>query len=110
MAREGRIITIVAGTPVRLNESPLIVSRIYIQMQAAAAGAMGYVMDGVRPDTNPVANTNPTVQLAPAATDSPGGDYADADPFGSSIDLSRIWVDGAHSGDTMLVSYETKSR
>lgn len=110
MAREGRIYTIVAGTPIRLSPEPLIVERIFIQMQVGASGGLGYVMDGVRPGTTPVANTNPTVQLGPASTTSPGGNYSDADYNSSSISLDRIWIDGSHSGDLVLVSFSTKSR
>lgn len=111
MAREGRVYTITAGTPVQLNVEPLILERIFIQMLAGASGGMGYVMLGVRPGTTPVALTNPTVQLAPSpGATAPGGSYSDADYNSSSIDASRIWLDGSHTGDTVLVTFETKSR
>lgn len=111
MAREGKIYTITAGTPIQLSVESLIVERIFIEMLAVASGGMGYIMDGVRPGTTPVANTNPTVQLAPApAATSPGGNYSDQDWHGCTIDLQRMWIDGSHSGDLVLVTIVTKSR
>lgn len=110
MAREGTVYTVVAGTPVQLSTEPLILERIFIQMLAGASGGMGYIMDGVRPGTTPVALTNPTVELAPSTTTSPGGAYSDADYNSSTIDAQRIWLDGQTSGNKILVSWITKSR
>lgn len=106
-ARVGRIITVAAGTPVQLATQSTLVRRIFIQMQAGGTG-MGYVMDGVTVGTTPVANTNPTVQLAAATASAPGGNYSDASQTSAyDIDLQKIWIDGSHTGDTILVSYET---
>jgi len=111
MAIEGRIITVAAGTPVRLETEPLIVSWLYVEMLAAAGAGMGYLMLGVRPGTTPVANTNPTIQLtASAGATAPGGSFELRFDVNNEIDLSRVWVDGAHTGDTVLVMYNTKSR
>lgn len=110
MAWEGKIITVAAGTPVQLSPFSLIVASLSIQMLAGASGGIGYVMPGVRPLTTPTANTSPTIQLAPAATDSPGGQYTGSDPNGSTLDLALFFVDGAHTGDLIGVVYDTKSR
>lgn len=107
-ARVGRIITVAAGTPVQLATSRIIVRRIIIQMQVATSGGVGYVMDGVQVGTTPVANTNPTIQLCAGSASSPGCSYSDQpSTVNYDIDLQRIWVDGAHTGDTITISYET---
>jgi hypothetical protein len=106
-ARFGRIITVTAGTPIRLATVRTIAARIMIQMLSGGTGR-GYAMDGVPEGTTPVALTWPTVQMAPATATAPGGTYTDTDSVGSSIDLSRIWVDGSQTGDTMVVTYYTK--
>ncbi len=107
-ARQGIILTVTAGTPIQLATQTVMVRRIFIQMQAASSGGLGYVMVGVPVGTTPVANTTPTAQLAAASSTSPGGSYSDGSSTANyDIDLQKIWIDGAHTGDTILVSYET---
>lgn len=98
------LITIVAGTPVFLATTKLLAERVLIQMQAGGSG-MGYVYDDI-PDgasaAQVAAGADLAVQLAPAEAAAPGGAYQDSSPTGG-IDLSGIAVDGANSGDTVLV-------
>ncbi len=84
-----------------------IATRVFIQMLTAGTG-LGYVMDGIRPGRVPSILTaaDVTAELAPATATAPGGTYEDADPAG--IDLSRLWIHGAHAGDTIKVSYVPK--
>lgn len=110
MARESVKYTITAGTPIQLSPIPLIVSDLLVQAEATAGGGMIYLMLGVRPDgPAPVANNNPTIQIpASAGATSPGGSYGNTvDQY---IDLNRAWLDGATNGNTVTVSYTTRSR
>lgn len=96
-------ITITAGTPVRISGvANTIADRIVIQMLSATTGGLGYVMLGVTAGTTPVANTWPTIQLCGGTATAPGCSYSDV---GGAIDVSRIWIDGAQTGDTVTVTY-----
>lgn len=109
MSWEWKKVTVVAGTPVQLSTVPLIVSNLSIQMLTGGAG-VGYVMPGgLQAGVAPVANTAPTLQLAPASAASPGGQQV-FESDSSALDLSKFYVDGANSGDTIGVVYNTKSR
>jgi len=108
-ARYNRKITITAGTPIRLSTTKTIVTRVFIQMAISGTSA-GYVMAGIMNGRTPASSASGdlTAQLAGASASAPGGSYSDADPAGS-IDLSEIWVDGANSGDTVIVSYDIRN-
>lgn len=125
--------TIAAGTPINVATGmtatqmtsngygakipSLYVSRVFIQMLPGASAGIGYVMDGIygvnAAGTGPrvPASTNAadvTAELAPAISTAPGGSYTDIDNSYTGtigIDLSKMWVDGAHTGDTVKISY-----
>ncbi len=120
MARFNLLLTITAGTPIRLSDSatdgtqktqPLYVNELIIQMASGGSG-LGYVMAGVKPGTTPNKATAGTVsaQLTAATAGAPGGTYSDAaDPRGGGgIDLSKIWIDGDHTADTVVVSWDSR--
>lgn len=105
-ARTNRVITVTAGTPVRLSPTHQTVDRIFIQMMTGGSGR-GFVMDGipltVTPDrTNP---THLTAELQAATATSPGGNYADQAQGSSTIDIAMIALDGTQTGDKIIVSY-----
>lgn len=113
--RVNRTITITAGTPVQIATVTTQCNRIFIQMLAGGAG-IGYVMDmsaynpGKVPDSS--VSGNLTAQLAPATNTAPGGWYTDMALPGQGtapIDVSRIWVDGSNSGDTVVVSCDIRN-
>ncbi len=120
-ARVNVTYTVAAGTPVRVADGatsgtisvqPLIVNRLLIQMKHAGTG-LGIVMDGIPVGTtaDSTKSAHVTAELAPATATAPGGSYSDTrDPAsGSGIDLSRMWIDGSHTGDTIIVSYDTRN-
>jgi hypothetical protein len=95
-------LTIAAGTPIRLATSVTLADRIVVEMKHGGSG-LGYVMDGIPNGTTPSTTSNNPIELAPATSTAPGGIYADSSAIG--IDISQIWIDGANSGDKVLVSY-----
>ena len=112
-----RTFTIAAGTPINVvtgvataaNESDRVyASRIFIQMLHGGSG-IGYVMDGISYGRVPVtANDNP-IELQAATSTDPGGNYTDSDfAPGGGVEVTKMWIDGGHTGDTVLVSYAPK--
>lgn len=113
--------TVTSGTPINMatgtsgapssgDFQPVYASRVFIQMLHGGTG-LGYVMDGIPPGTTPAAGTNGhlTAELAAASLTAPGGSYSDADPnVAGGIDIRRLWIDGSHSGDTVMVSMDLK--
>lgn len=83
--------------------------RVFAQMLPATQGGLGYVLDGVPIGTTPSASNDAhvTAVLAAATANAPGGTYADSDP-GAGIDLAQMWVDVAHTGDEVKISYDLK--
>jgi len=84
-----------------------LVKRIFVQMLPGGSG-IGYVLLG-SPGQAPAHGTNGQMlaELAPSpSATTPGGTYADGDSNENCIDVSQIWIDGSHSGDTVLVTYE----
>lgn len=114
-------ITIVAGTPVRLvsadTPNPVYVNRLFIQSRAGNTG-LGYVLGGVPLTT--VLNAADAAQLvaeigaSPSAAQ-PGGSFGD--PPGSTggwnstppDDLREWGLDGSHSGDVFIVTYDLRN-
>lgn len=105
-------VTVTAGTPVRLSTTKRLVNRIFVQMAIGGSG-VGYVMTGIPNGTTPSSSNaaHLTAQLCAATATAPGCNYSDninstsnADP----IDLSEIWLDGATSGDKIIVSFAEK--
>lgn len=66
-------------------------------------GIYGFQADGISPRIPSASTpTDVTAELAAATATAPGQNYTDA-----CDDISRIWVDGTVSGDTVKVSYAT---
>lgn len=125
MQRKNITITITAGTPVNVGQSwdkqttvttavarstpPIQCQRLAITVLAASSGGIVYVMDGTAYNTVPAATTsaNLSAQLSPGTATAPGGSYSDFDPA-AGIDLNGLWIDGAHSGDTVAVTFVPK--
>lgn len=113
--RVNRQITITAGTPTRLSIVHQVVNRIFIQPQAAAAGGVIYIMDGIPEGTTPSSSTaaHVTAVLCAATATAPGCSYADPPNGGGNSqtglpDLFYVWVDGSHSTDVLVVSYDVR--
>lgn len=105
--RTNQTITVTSGTPIRLSSTHVYVREIFIQMAIGGTSA-GYVMivAGHTPSKSTAGDV--TAQLAPATSTAPGGAYSDSSQQ-ADIDLYNIWVDGDHSGDTIIVSYDTRT-
>lgn len=132
--RVQRTLTITASTPINIvtgltaaggmtgfgRLAPVWCRSLNIQ---ALAGGTGYVtvMDGIYgvqadgvspriPSALGATSGDLTVQLSPAGSaTNPGGDYSDSYALNNQqggIDVSRCWVDGSHTGDTVVVSYD----
>lgn len=125
--RYNLLITVTAGTPIQVTAGlacpncPLLVDRTLIQMVHGGTG-IGYVMDlsqyfisGSLPASvtpNHATAGQLTAELAPASATAPGGSYSDSvtgSPGGGAIDLSHIWLDGSHTGDTIIVTYKLRN-
>lgn len=108
--RKTKLIT-VTGTmqqlvPAENKQNARLASKLVCQMLAAAGGGIGYVQIGCPIGT--AASSSLAFQMAPAIATAPGGTFSETidHPFsGERIDLSEVYVDGAHNGDTMLVSW-----
>lgn len=110
---------IAAGTPVNLATGlataasaadQLLCTKVFVQMRTGGSG-QGYLIDGVAWGRVPATDTQPdyAVQLSAATAQNPGGAYADQDfREGGGIDVSKMWLDGAHTGDEVLVSLDLK--
>jgi hypothetical protein len=116
-------LTITAGTPINLavalgvvasaaalaTANPIMVNRHFIQMLAGGAG-LGYVMDldafAVGTQANAATNGHLTAELYPASGQLPGGTYGDGATVlgGGLADLTKLWIDGSHTGDPVVVS------
>lgn len=125
MQRKNITITITAGTPVNVGQSfalatttttkvppgtaPIFCQRIAVTVLLAASGQVVYVMDGIPYNIVPAATTSGqlSAQLSAGTATAPGGSYSDTDPA-AGIDLNGLWIDGAHSGDTVAVTFVPK--
>ncbi len=109
--RINQILTIASGTPIHLSAFHFYVSRILIQAAESASGGIIQICTGIPIETTPAANCGTAGQLggqlAAATSTAPGGSYSDTSDNhqGKGIDLATIWIDGAHTGDTVIVSY-----
>lgn len=113
-------VTVVAGTPVNVATQgtsgdgiPKLATRVLIQLMPASTG-VGYIMDGIYGVANGsprvpnhTASTDLTAIISGAAATTPGATYSDVD-FQKGIDISKMWVDGSVSGDTITVSYDLR--
>jgi hypothetical protein len=121
-------ITITAGTPINLavamglvpsaavlaTTGPIPANRLLIQMLHGGSG-LGYVMDmsafiaGTVP--NHSTSGHLTMELGAASPTAPGQAYGDAVagmPAGGAIDVTRIWVDGPNSADTLVATADLR--
>jgi hypothetical protein len=113
--RANMVVTIAAGTPVRLSTSKLIANRILIQpIEGCSSCGVVYVMADIPSGTTPSASNAAHVaaSLCAASAAAPGCTYSDPSVVqqgaSSTIDLSLIWIDGAHTGDTVRISYDER--
>lgn len=110
MARVSKTYTMVADTPIQLNQgtSPVWAKRIFVQMDVGAAGT-GVVFLGVLPRGRvPALATDAGVKLAPSpGALQPGGSFADdSDTDPPDIDLTQTWIMSSATSDKMIVTYE----
>lgn len=125
--RVNATITITAATPINLAvalklaaasqlavATPIAANRLLIQMLSGGSG-VGYVMDmsafvaGTAPSHSTSGHL--TAQLNAATAGAPGGNYGDGVsgiPAGGAVDVTRLWVDGANSGDTVVVTADLR--
>lgn len=117
MPRLNKQITITAGTPVNVftglttavgrEEPAQHVGQIFIQSRVGNSGIV-YVMAGV-PRTVVADATNAdhlTAELAVSPdAGNPGGAYFSNTLTIQGDDISLLWIDGAHTGDKVIVSY-----
>ena len=117
-----KTITVTAGTPINVNcaapagpsctnsntasTQPVYVSKVIITMLHGGT-SVGYVMAGIYGHVPAAsASVDLTTELYPASPSAPGGTYSDSSPVAAaSIDVNALWIDGAHSGDTIQVSW-----
>ena len=89
------------SAPYTGNSFPALATRLSIQCQPSGSAEQVYVFFGFK--TVPSTGSNPYLTLAQASATAGGDTYSDrvdqADDSG--IDLSQIWIDGAHSGDVV---------
>ena len=104
---------VTAGSAAPAQGQPVYAKRYVVQVQPAAGGGLVYVMDGIRGGRVPAhtvsSDLSGTLTAGTAAL--PGGSFSDADPDpqGAGIDMTQVWVDGAHTGDTVVVSWDQLS-
>lgn len=106
-----RVIITVSGTMQRVvvaenaNEAPKATSLI-VQMLEASSGDIGYLQMGVPIGT--ALDHTQAIQLVKAASGVPGNPFVyqvQHPDFGERINIAELGVDGAHSGDTILVMW-----
>jgi hypothetical protein len=89
------------------DKGEVLASSIIVQMLAGAAGALGYLQLGVPKGT--AADATKAFQIPAAASATvPGAPFVyqvSELESGERIDLSEAFIDGAHAGDKILVSW-----
>lgn len=105
--RKTKIITITAGTPVAVTPGEhTLASSIIVQPKVSSSGGIVYLILGTKAADGPAAANGIELIAAPTTPVPVPFQYSVADPkFGERIDLSETWIDGAHSGDKVLVSW-----
>ena len=107
-----KIITITAGTPIRVHEADSKAdapqaTALIVQMLVASGGDLGYLILGVPIDHTP-ATSEGAIQLAKATSTVPGLPFVyqvQDIHSGERIDMNEVAIDGAHNGDTVLVMW-----
>jgi hypothetical protein len=120
--RKNKLVTIASGTPVQLSalansgcsttvNQACYVDKLFIQPAIGGSGVV-YVMDmsafiaGTVPSYSTADDV--TAQLCAATSTAPGCNYLDTSlpaPASGGIDITRIWIDGSNTGDTVVVSF-----
>ena len=118
--QQGRIITITAGTAIRLilnptTVKPVLANSMLIQVQHAGSGLV-YVLNANPQQTCALGNATTTevAELAPATSTEPGGSFTfpsngSATNGSSGFDVRYWCVDGSNSGDTVIVSWDVRN-
>jgi hypothetical protein len=103
--RKTKIITITAGTPIPVHTDHVLCTNLIVQAKVSTTGGIVYLILGVKPGDTPAAANGIELTAAPTAPSTPFN-YTIPDRFsGERIDLSETYIDGAHSGDKVLVSW-----
>jgi hypothetical protein len=108
MARINQIFT-VGATPHQIASVQTLADRLSVQMKTGGSG-IGYVLCSNTGSVPSKANdADIVVELAAATAMAPGAPYQDYQPGGgNAIDVSAYWLDGAHAGDLIRVSYHRR--
>lgn len=108
--RKFKVITVAGGAMQQLlsgyKKGERLAHSIIVQMLCNTSGGVGYLQLDVPADETP--STANSIQLGPATATVPGPifQYESHDPaWGDRIDLSEVWLEGAHSGDKILVTW-----
>jgi hypothetical protein len=104
----------IGASPVQVwtKDSPYFVNELLIQGQPGAGAGLVYVLAGITNGRTPSTSnaSDVTATLCAATSTVPGCPYSDgtlATPNGA-IDLSGIWIHGAHAGDVVIVSFDAR--
>lgn len=108
----GRVITVTAGTAIRITTDPVLATSILFQMRTGGTGR-GYVLYAPQGVTcaNGGAGTTLVGEIAPASATAPGGSLSipsNTDPVGGIYPRS-FCVDGSNSGDGINVSWNVRN-
>lgn len=111
----GRIITITAGTAIRLATTKTLASSMLIQALPGSSTGLIYVLNSNPQATcaNAGAGTTLVAELAAATTTAPGGAFTFPSNGSSATQASgfdvQFWcIDGSHTGDTVAVSWDVR--
>lgn len=103
--RKTKIITITAGTPIPVHTDHVLCTNIIVQTKVGTSAGICYLILGVKVGETPHAANGIDLVAAPTVPTAPFV-YTIPDRFsGERIDLSETFIDGAHDGDKVLVSW-----
>jgi hypothetical protein len=103
--RKTKIITVIAGTPIQVHSDHVLCTNLIVQPKVSSSGGIVYLILGVKPADTPASANGIELTAAPTAP-STAFSYTIPDRFsGERIDLSETYIDGAHAGDKVLVSW-----
>jgi hypothetical protein len=103
--RRTKIITIAAGTPVQVTADKVLASNLIVQAKVSTSGGIVYLILGVKTGDTPAAANGIELTAAPTAPSTPFIREIPDRWSGERIDLSETYIDGAHTGDKVLVSW-----
>lgn len=103
--RKTKIITVIAGTPVQVHSEHVLCTNLIVQAKVSGSGGIVYLILGIKPGDTPDSDNGIELPASPTAP-SAAFNYTIPDRFsGERIDLSETYIDGAHDGDKVLVSW-----